>query len=102
MTPTQLSLRELRKQGYLVEVTEHWNPFARKRKDLFDFIDLIAVKEGVILGVQTTTASNMNARIKKIKEHPNYPLVKASGIQVIVEGWKKNKSNRWEAKQVCL
>lgn len=98
MTPTQLSKRQLEKEGYLVEITERWNAFARKRKDLFDFIDLLAIKEGEILGVQTTSASNINARINKIRENENYKPVLASGIKVIVHGWKKNKSNRWEVK----
>lgn len=99
MSPTQLSKRELEKQGYLVEITERWNAFARKRKDLFDFIDLLAIKDGEILGVQTTSASNISARLKKITEHPNFSPVRASGIKVVVHGWKKEK-NRWKVKEV--
>jgi len=98
MSPTQLSKRELEKQGYLVEITERWNAFARKRKDLFDFIDLLAIKENEILGIQTTSASNISARVNKILEHENFKLVQASGIKVVVHGWKKNNSNRWEVK----
>ena len=67
MSPTQLSKRLLEKQGYLVAITEHWNAFARKRKDLYDFIDLLAIKDQEILGIQTTTRSNMGARHKKIQ-----------------------------------
>lgn len=102
MSPTQLSKRMLEKEGYLVEITEHWNSFARKRKDLFDFIDLLAIKKDAIIGIQTTSASNLSARVKKIQAHPNYPLVKEAGIAIIVHGWKKNKSNRWEAKETIL
>jgi hypothetical protein len=98
MSPTQLSKRQLEKEGYLVEITEHWNSFARKRKDLFDFIDLLAIKDKEILGVQTTSASNITARVKKILSNENYSIVISSGIKVIVHGWKKNKSNRWELK----
>lgn len=98
MSPTQLSKRQLVKEGYLVEITEHWNAFARVRKDLFDFIDLLGVKEGELLGIQTTSASNMNARIKKILEHPNYKLIKSTGLRIVVHGWFKNKSRRWELK----
>lgn len=98
MSPSQLSKRELEKQGYLVNITEHWNAFARKRKDLFDFIDLLAVKEGEVLGVQATSASNIHARIRKIKDNPNYPIVSKSGIKIAVWGWKKNNKNRWEVK----
>ncbi|HEY0751634.1 MAG TPA: hypothetical protein VGD26_10785 [Chitinophagaceae bacterium] len=97
MTPTQLSKRELEKHNYLVEITERWNAFARKRKDLFDFIDLLAIKKGEILGIQTTSASNIHARIKKITEHENYPAVRDSGIKIVVHGWYKEK-NRWKVK----
>ena len=101
MTTTQLSRRELEKEGYLVEITERWNSFARKRKDLFDFIDLLAIKKGEVVGVQTTSASNGGARIKKIVEHPNYPLVKDSGIKIVVHAWGKVK-NRWKVKETWL
>lgn len=84
-----------------MEITERWNAFARKRKDLFDFIDLLAIKDGEVVGVQTTSASNISARIKKIKEHPNYGPVRASGIKIVVHGWKKEK-NRWKAKEQWL
>jgi hypothetical protein len=38
-SPTQLSLKKLREEGYTVAVVEHWNSFARIRQDLFGFID---------------------------------------------------------------
>ena len=43
-SPTQLSLKKLREEGYIVAVVEHWNSFARIRQDLFGFIDLLALK----------------------------------------------------------
>lgn len=101
MTPTQLSKRTLEKDGYLVEITERWNAFARKRKDLFDFIDLIAVRKGEVVGVQTTSISNISARKKKIIEHINYDAVKDSGIKIVVHGVYKEK-NRWKIKEVWL
>lgn len=101
MSPTQLSKRELEKEGYLVEITERWNSFARKRKDLFDFIDLLAIRKGEVVGVQTTSLSNINARIKKIQEHPNYRPVIDSGIKIVVHGSYKEK-NRWKLKEVWL
>ena len=42
-SPTQLSLKKLREEGYTVAVVEHWNSFARIRQDLFGFIDLLAL-----------------------------------------------------------
>lgn len=95
MTPTQLSLRHLRAEGWsLVEVVEHWNPHARIRQDLFGFIDLIAVRRDMTLAVQTTTVDNVSTRVRKIAEHPNIGAVREAGWQVMVHGWAK-KNGKW-------
>ena len=83
----------MRKEGYLCEVTEKWNPFAKVRQDLFGFIDVLCVGEDVV-GVQTTTKSNMKARIDKISNHDNFTQVLHSGIRIVVHGWEK-KDNKW-------
>jgi hypothetical protein len=54
---TQRSLQLLRKEGWQCQVVERWQAFARKRIDLFGCIDILAVKPGLILGVQATTSS---------------------------------------------
>lgn len=92
----------MRDQQYKAEVTEKWNPWARIRQDLFGFIDLIAVGNGVTIGVQTTSYSNMSARKKKIMDSDIYPILKACGWQIVVHGWKKNKKGRYELKEVQL
>ena len=56
MTPTQRSLKYLREQGYTVAIVERWNAFAKIRQDLFGFIDLLAIKPGETLAVQTTAS----------------------------------------------
>ena len=98
-SPTQLSLELMRARGYTSAVVEHWNPFARIRQDLFGFIDVLCLGDGEIVGVQTTTAKNMSARITKIREHENLLPVLDSGMRCLVHGWQKNKSNRWEVKE---
>lgn len=37
--------------------------------------------------MQTTTRSNMNARIKKISESEEVAFVRKAGIQIHVHGW---------------
>ena len=96
-SPTQLSLKKLRADGYLVAITERWNAFAKIRQDMFGFIDLLAVKEGEILAVQTTSASNMSARAKKIADSENIGMIRKSGIKVHIHGWVKN-GRKWECK----
>jgi hypothetical protein len=97
-SPTQRSLKKLRDGGYRAAVTEHWNPFAKIRQDLFGIIDIVAVKENNTLGVQTTSY-NMGARVKKILASEAYPDLKAAGWKIICHGWKKNKSGRWEVSE---
>lgn len=100
-SPTQNSLKKLRKEGYLCAITEHWNAYARIRQDLFGFVDILAIhkEKGETLAIQTTSYSNISARRKKIKENSNVPFLLAAGWNVHVHGWKKVKG-KWECKKV--
>jgi hypothetical protein len=98
ISPTQLSLKKLREEGYTVAVVEHWNAFARIRQDLFGFIDLLALKGKEVLAVQTTTTTNMNARIKKIADHENVGVVRDAGWTIHVHGWSQNDKKKWQCK----
>lgn len=94
-TPTSRSLAALRERGYTAQVVERWNPHARIRHDLFGFIDLLAIKDGETLAVQTTSASNVAARIRKIAESEHIAAVRDAGWRIEVHGWKKNAQRRW-------
>lgn len=96
-SPTQRSLKHLRDDGYLAAVVEHWNPHARIRQDLFGCIDILAIKAGSTLAVQTTSYSNMSARVKKIQAADELRTMLDAGWKIEVHGWKKVK-NRWEVK----
>ncbi len=98
-SPTQRSLKYLRDQGYTVAITEKWNPHARVRQDLFGFIDMLGIKDGQTLAVQTTSSSSFSERIKKIEEHENLPAVLAAGWQVTVHGWRKNSKGKWVVRE---
>lgn len=104
VSPTKNSLKLLRKLGYMVAVTEHWNQFARIRQDLFGFADLLAVDvdNKRTIAVQTTSAANFSARRKKITENENAAAWLAAGNSIVIHGWKKNKSNRWECREETL
>jgi hypothetical protein len=107
-SPTQRSLALLRKDGWTCTVTEKYNPFAQTRQDLFGFIDIVCLRggEGGILGVQTTTGSNLSARLKKIKAIPEYKLWLESGGRIEIHGWGKKgkvgKRKLWEVKIVTV
>lgn len=89
MSPTQLTLREMRKRGYFCWITEHWDSFARKRKDLWGICDVLCLRDEDVIAVQTTSKSNVSARIRKIAEHESTPWIRDAGIRILVHGWHK-------------
>lgn len=95
MTPTQRSLNHLRKLGYRAAVVEKWNSHARLRQDLFGIVDILAIKEGETLAVQTTSWSNVAARIRKIAESEATPDMRAAGWRIEVHGWRKAANGRY-------
>lgn len=98
-SPTQLSKKRLEADGYTVAIVEHWNGFVRKRFDLFGFIDLLAIRKGETLAIQTTSYSNVSARVKKISDHENVCAVRDAGWGIVVHGWHK-VGNRWQVRVV--
>jgi hypothetical protein len=101
--PTQRSLEHLRKLGYIADVTERWIPRMNVRKDLFGFIDILAINDTELLAVQATggDGGNVAARVTKIAEHDNYPLV-CKHMRIVVHGWRKNAAGRWVLREVEL
>ena len=94
MTPTQRSLKLLRDDGWTAEVVERWNPHARIRHDLFGVVDILAIRDGETLAVQTTSGSCVSARIKKIADSPHIGAIRKAGWSFHVHGWRKVKVNR--------
>ena len=100
-SPTTLSLKALRDAGYTVAIVEHFNPHMRIRQDLFGFIDMLAIRPGETLGVQTTSPSNMAGWGRKIADHPNVAAVREAGWRIEVHGWAQKKPRaRWECRTV--
>lgn len=77
-----------------METVERWIPGANIRKDLFGWIDLLAIRDGETLAVQTTSWSNMSSRVNKIAESDTIDAVRKAGWTIWVIGWKKDK-HRW-------
>jgi len=113
-SPTQRSLKYLRERGFTVAITEHWNHYTQRRMDLFGFGDLLAVGNGCIILVQTTSGANTAARITKIKTECRDAAIAwlNAGGQFEVHGWrelvKRNKDGtkavrgKWEVKLSCV
>jgi len=107
MSPSQLTLKHMRKAGYLCVVVEKWNPFVPTkskgrvcpvckkgdglgiRQDLFGFADIYAIHSQTQdrVFIQTTTRHNMIARKVKIQENKHLRVVLESGHRVVVHGW---------------
>jgi len=100
MSPTQLTLRALRADGWQAQVVEQWVPGANVRRDLFGIIDVVAVRGTETLGVQATSASNVSARVRKIAESDTIAAVREAGWLVWVHGWGKGSNGRWECRTV--
>lgn len=95
-SPTQLSLRELRKSCDAVQVVERWNPHARIRQDLFGFIDILAICSAETIAVQSTSWANVPARVRKIADSEHVAAVRAAGWRILVHGWRMGKNGRYE------
>lgn len=93
-SPTKLTLRHLRAQGYTCQVVEVWNPHARIRQDLFGVVDVLALRGAETLAVQTTSASHVADRVRKIAESEHIGAIREAGWRFLVHGWAK-VGNRW-------
>lgn len=110
VSATQKSLKKLRDEGYLCEIVEHTIPYCFIKKDLFGFVDILAIKGNEVLAVQTTAGYNGNARVKKIKTHKNYPKIKKLNWKIIVHDWRQlqckykngNPKKYWDCKETIL
>lgn len=104
MTPTARTLAKLRADGYITEVVERWNAYTRTRHDLFNIIDVLAVRGSETLGIQCTSGSCVAARVRKLAESAALPLLLAAGWNVQVWGWRKlkvrrgGKSTHWDCR----
>jgi hypothetical protein len=58
-------------EGYNVFGVEHWNPWSKRRVDLFGFVDTLAFNDLELLAIQSTSAGNHAARVEKMCEGLN-------------------------------
>ena len=79
----------MRKDGWNPWVVEKWNPHSGTRLDLWNFGDILAMREGSPhLIIQTTTKSNASARVKKILAEASAYLWLLTGGRIVVHGWR--------------
>lgn len=94
-SPTERTLKLLRKLWYSPVVVEKWNDHIKCRQDLLGFIDILALGRGEILGVQSTTTDNLAKRVNKIlgldPKHENVGnnarIWLTTGARIYAIGW---------------
>lgn len=89
-SPTQRSLAELRKRGWLAQVVEKWIPQVKRRIDLFGIGDILAL-DGLpgSLMIQASSASGHSARVKKALAEPKLLQWLQAGNRFAVWTWGK-------------
>ena len=85
-TPTSRSLAHLRELGMDAQVVEKWIPAVKRRQDLFGVIDIVAIGDRVV-GIQTTSASNLAARRTKAEEEPRLARWLKAGCRFELHAW---------------
>lgn len=88
-SPTHRSLELLRIEGWTAQLVESRIPGAavHRSRDLFGCIDIIAVRGPDTLAVQTTSASNITSRIRKVTDSEHLPAMRDAGWRIEVHGW---------------
>ena len=66
-TPTRRTLNLFREHGFKIEVVERFIRGANVKKDLFGFIDMIAISGPRTVGIQATTMNHRADRLRKIQ-----------------------------------
>ncbi len=100
---TSRTLRYIREQGWDAGKVEQFNPYAGrfgKRKDLFGIIDIIAITEKGITGIQSCGQSFADHDRKILSEPMGLKWLENGGALILI-GWRKillrrgAKAMRW-------
>ena len=95
MTPTQRTLKHLRSDGWEPDIVERSlpGPAFRIRRDFFNCIDIIAVRDGETVGVQSCGQA-FAAHDRKILAEEKALKWLNGGNRLILIGWRKLKLKR--------
>ncbi len=97
---TSRTLEYLRKQGWVADKVEQFNPYAGKfghRKDMFGFGDIVAMGEGNIYAIQSCGSSYAEHNRKITEDERVAPLALKwieNGGKLLLIAWRKIKLKR--------
>lgn len=93
----------MRAKGWYISLVEQTIPHTFIKRDLFGFVDMIAVGHGQIIGLQVTSNSggNLSARINKAQEQEAFEtFVKACPLYFVGVNVRDDKSIRYRIVKV--
>lgn len=99
-SPTSLSIDKLWADGCdLVQKVETWNPWAKRRNDLFECWDILAIRGSETIAIQTTSRTNVSSRAKKIAEAESTPHLRKAGWRLLIHGWDKGPDGKYRLRE---
>jgi len=91
--PRAWSMEMMRRDGFMTGITEFFNHHTNRRKDLFGFIDFIAIGHGKCVAVQCCARSGIGSHQRKISHECRDAAAEwlASGNTIEIHGWDRKK-----------
>jgi len=89
----QRSLERIKTFGWIYWRTEHWDYYAKKRKDLFQFCDILCLDELRTVAVQAC-GSDLSQHIEKIKTNEYVIPWLSANNELQIWAWRKRKKVR--------
>lgn len=99
-SPTELSMKLMRKRGWHIDIAERRT--GRVTKDLFGFADLVAFKPGMteLAFIQTTSRHHVSERVAKVRQSDIARELHEAGHVIVVHGWDLDTDNRIRVKEI--
>ncbi len=89
----KLSKDECDRRGWSWADADCWNPYSKRWRDLFGFIDLVALT-GKITAIQFTSRTHVSERKQKLLEIEDARRWLEGGGRILVWGWRKVREGR--------
>lgn len=89
----QRSLKQVKELGWLYQNTEHWNPYSRRREDLWGFCDILCLDGKRTIAIQACGADLASHRTK-IYENEYVRAWLEAGNELEIWSWTKRKKVR--------
>ena len=100
-SPTARTLAELRKLGATCQVVERWCAFSKRRIDLFNFADLLAILGPNLVAIQVTSGANHSHRRTKILAEPKALAWLKTGNLIELHSWSKTGARGQVKRWTC-